>query len=109
MRIGLATDNMDVFSAAISPRLNLSGIFPTIVNSANYGLLKQDANGKLFDITLAQAGETNIKHSLLIDDSEKNIELYIAKGGEAHHYVDLRKLNEVLAELLHTEAAAFAS
>ena len=40
-RLGVVTDNMDVFSTITVPNHNLNKIFDVIANSADYGILKR--------------------------------------------------------------------
>lgn len=79
-KIGIVTDNMDVFTQITIPNHKLNVLFDIIINSADYGILKQDNGGKLFDIALSVFRE-EIENSLLIDDSEETVELYRSKGG----------------------------
>ncbi|MEK7071966.1 MAG: HAD family hydrolase [Patescibacteria group bacterium] len=90
-KIGIVTDNMDIFSKITVPNHQLDTLFDVIINSADYGLLKKDENGKLFDIALTFLGE-KIENSLMIDDSEKTIELYQRKGGSGFVYRDITEL-----------------
>lgn len=90
-KIGIVTDNMDVFTKITVPNHQLVILFDVIINSADYGILKKEDNGKLFDIALAALGE-NIENSLMIDDSESTIELYRQKGGHGFVYRDVAEL-----------------
>ena len=85
-RIGLVTDNMDIFAQVTVPHFGLGYLFDAIVSSSEYGLLKRDDGGKLFDIALRHLGERDIRRSMLIDDALPNIELFRAKGGQGHHF-----------------------
>lgn len=93
--LGIVTDNMDVFTEITASNHNLNELFDTIVNSADYGYLKKDENGKLFDIAMAAVGENNFSRTLLIDDSVSTIELYRQRGGNAFLY---KNFNELHAE-----------
>jgi FMN phosphatase YigB (HAD superfamily) len=84
-KIGIVTDNMDVFTKITIPNHRLNTLFDIIINSADYGLLKKNEGGRLFDIALA-ALEEKIGNSLMIDDSESTIELYKQKGGQGFVY-----------------------
>jgi len=64
-KIGIVTDNMDVFSQITVRNHNLANIFDMIINSADYGILKRDDDGRLFDIAL-DGLEEKIEHSLMI-------------------------------------------
>jgi|SRR3989344_1504121 len=94
-KIGVATDNMDVFTKITIPCHRLDTLFDVIINSADYGWLKKDDNGKLFDIALAVLGE-KIENSLMVDDSEQIIELYEQKGGHGFVYRDVAELKSFL-------------
>ncbi len=80
-KLALVTNNMDVFSRLTVANHKLYEIFEVIVNSADYGLLKTDKNGKLFDIALEKIGVTNYNSVLLIDDSLKVKALFESKDG----------------------------
>ncbi len=94
-KIGIVTDNMDVFTKITIPNHRLNTLFDVIINSADHGLLKKDENGKLFDITLATL-EEKIENSLMIDDSESTIKLYRQKGGRGFVYKSLVELKYFL-------------
>ncbi|MBI1833424.1 MAG: HAD hydrolase-like protein [Candidatus Andersenbacteria bacterium] len=85
-KVGLVTDNMDVFSEITVKNNNLSQKFDAVVNSADYGFLKKEQNGRLFDIALEKLGEKNISKSLMIDNQSDVIELYEKKGGRGFLY-----------------------
>jgi FMN phosphatase YigB (HAD superfamily) len=84
-KIGIISDNMDVFSRVIAPRNDMAGLFDIIVNSADYGLLKQDFDGALFDIAADKIG-VPIAKTIFIDDSKGNTDLFARKGGESVLY-----------------------
>lgn len=90
-KIGIVTDNMDVFTEIIIPNHQLDELFDVVINSADYGLLKKDKKGKLFDIALTEL-EEKIENSLMIDDSESTIELYKRKGGQGFVFKNLSEL-----------------
>ena len=94
-KIGIVTDNMDIFTKITIPSHQLDTLFDVIINSADHGILKKDDNGKLFDIALATLGE-KIENSLMIDDSESTIELYKKKGGYGFIYRDAAELKSFL-------------
>ncbi len=84
-RVGLVTNNMDVFSEITVQYRRLGTLFDVVVNSSDHRLLKKDRNGQLFDIALALLNE-DIHHTLMIDDSLAVVELYRKKGGEGFLY-----------------------
>lgn len=94
-KIGIVTNNMDVFSEITVGEHQLDKLFDIIVNSADYGRLKKDNNGGLFDITFAVLNET-IKNSLMIDDSASVIELYERRGGKGFLYKDFEELKSFM-------------
>jgi FMN phosphatase YigB (HAD superfamily) len=84
--IALVTNNVDVFTDITVKRLGLDKVFPVIINSHNYRLLKNDENGKLYDITITKLGVRDYQTALLIDDSSKAREVFSAKGGGVYAY-----------------------
>ena len=81
LKTGIVSDNMDVFTRVIVPTNGLARYFDVIINSADYGLLKQDLDGALFDIAAKNIG-VPVARTLLIDDSPGDIEVFNKKGGE---------------------------
>jgi FMN phosphatase YigB (HAD superfamily) len=102
VKVALVTNNMDVFNEIIIPVKQLDKVFPVIVNSCDYGLMKQDENGKLFDITLEKLGIASFEGVLLIDDSAGYCDIFKAKGGMAYQYSNLPDF-EQWAEKLFSE------
>ena len=86
IRIALVTNNMDIFDEITIPEKNLNDIFPVIINSFDYKLMKQDENGKLFDITLAKLGLDSFQGVYLIDYSPTYCTIFAAKGGNTYQY-----------------------
>ena len=87
--VGLVTGNMDVFSQITVRRLALDRVFPAIVNSSDYGCLKHESDGRLFDIALALLGrEGDFAHALLIDDSAQARATFSSRGGDVYPYSD---------------------
>lgn len=97
-KVGIITGNMDVFSEITVPNYKLDEKFDFIINSADYGMLKDEKNGQIFDIALKNVGE-EIENSLLIDDSAKTIKLFKQKGGHGHVYKNFEELKTFLGEL----------
>ena len=94
-KIGIVTDNMDIFTKITVPNHKLDTLFDIIINSADYGALKTENDGKLFDVALVALNE-KIENSLMIDDSEKTIEFYKQKGGNGFLYKNFSKLESFL-------------
>ncbi len=90
-KIALVTDNMDVFSEITVPRHRLKELFDIVINSADYGCLKKDQPGRLFDKAAQELKEV-IENCLLIDDSDKTIKFFEEKGGQGFLYKDFSEL-----------------
>ena len=86
LKTGIVTDNMDVFTDVVVPANDLDKKFDVIINSADYGFLKQDKNGRLFEIALSEIDRPSMGRTLLIDDSRGNCRLFRKKGGESWCY-----------------------
>jgi FMN phosphatase YigB (HAD superfamily) len=85
--VALVTDNMDVFSQITIKNYYLDDIFHAIVNSSDYGILKSDNHGQLFDIAHDQLNsKERYSRSLLIDDSARARTVYEVKGGKTYPY-----------------------
>ena len=84
VRVGMITNNMDVFDKVTRPRLNLDGLFNgAVTNSFTHGKLKAEG---LFDIAMKQVGQSNYTTALLIDDSSRARAAFEAKGGQTYAY-----------------------
>jgi hypothetical protein len=77
---------MDIFNEITIPEKKLAEVFPVIVNSFDYKILKHDENGKLFDLALAKLGLDSYQEVRLIDDSPICCAVFAAKGGDAYQY-----------------------
>lgn len=95
MKIGIVTDNMDIFTRITIPNHKLDKLFDVIINSADHRILKKENNGELFNTALAALG-TDIENSLMIDDSLPTIELYRRKRGEGFLYKNFDELKSFL-------------
>ena len=84
-KIGIITDNMDVFSTVIVKKHKLDEVFDVIINSADYGCLKIEQNGKLFDKALSALNE-KIGDCLFIDNSTQKVDFFKQKGGQGFLY-----------------------
>lgn len=92
--IALVTNNMDTFGEIILPEKRLNDVFPVIVSSYDYGCMKHDDNGRLFDLALAKLSLDTFEDVLLIDDSKKACDMFESKGGKVHRFVDYDTLIE---------------
>lgn len=93
-KIGLVTDNMDIFSQVTVGCHGLDRIFDLIANSADEGMLKNDQEGLLFDRVLKRMGESSYGSVVMIDDSAGTIDLFSRKGGVGFLYKDFETLQE---------------
>jgi HAD superfamily hydrolase (TIGR01509 family) len=94
-KIGIVTDNMEVFQNITVPKHKLDKLFDVIISSIDHGILKQDENGRLFDMALASLNES-IDNSLMIDDSVNNIQMFKNKGGQGFLYKNTADLKSFL-------------
>jgi FMN phosphatase YigB (HAD superfamily) len=78
----LMTDNMDCFSRFTSPALQLNRYFDRVVNSSAEKRLKREYNGKSFK-DIADMFGSDIRKSILIDDSEETCRLFESLGGQS--------------------------
>lgn len=99
-KVALVTNNMDVFNKITIENHNLDKIFPVIVNSCDYGILKHDDNGRLYDIAMERLGVPNYHGVLLIDDSHKARAIFESKGGTTFPYETYEQFEPWLKENL---------
>ncbi len=85
-KVALVTNNMDVFNSVTIKNHNLDQLFPLIINSFDYGLMKHDENGRLFEIALEKLGESDFSDTLLIDDSSTMRASFENRGGATFPY-----------------------
>ena len=84
VKVGMITNNMDIFSTITAPRLHLLDLFDSrVYNSFTYGLLKADG---LYDIAMRNAGLTDYSTALMIDDSPRARAAFEVKGGQTYAY-----------------------
>lgn len=93
-KVAIVTNNMDVFNQITIANHSLDKIFPVIINSCDYGMLKADNDGKLFDIALEKLGVADYKDVLLIDDSKSAREVFESKGGKTYAYENYDKFEQ---------------
>jgi FMN phosphatase YigB (HAD superfamily) len=99
-KVALVTNNMDVFNEITIKNYNLDKIFPVIVNSCDYGIMKHDENGRLFDIAMEKLGVLNYDGALLIDDSSKARTAFESKGGATFPYENYEQFEPWMKENL---------
>jgi phosphoserine phosphatase len=91
----LITGNMDSFSRFTSPALQLELYFDEIVNSYDERQLKTDNGGETF----LKYCQGDISNAILVEDSQKTIEVFRSLGGVAHQTDSLEKTLEILHTL----------
>lgn len=101
VKIALVTGNMDIFNEITVPEKGLDRVFPLIVNSFDYRMMKQDEDGKLFDIALKKLGLNSYENVWLIDDSATYCDIFRAKGGNAHQYSNQNDFEKWAKEILN--------
>ncbi|MEQ8543093.1 MAG: hypothetical protein RIB53_03715 [Roseitalea porphyridii] len=89
-RVVLITGNMDCFKLFTVNVLGLHDIFDDVMSSFDFGLLKTDRAGLLFEIAEARLG-IPISDSCLIDDDVTTGMLFTQLGG---HYIRVRNPEE---------------
>lgn len=88
VKVGMITNNMDVFSIVTTPRLKLLDLFDgQVFNSSDYGILKSEG---LYDVVVESVA-VPFSSSLLIDDSIKARTAFEAKGGHTYAYDTFEK------------------
>jgi beta-phosphoglucomutase-like phosphatase (HAD superfamily) len=94
IKTALVTSNMDVFNEITVPEKKLAGVFPLIMNSFDYKILKHEENEKLIDIALEKLGLSSYHDTWLIDDSTGICDMFNAKGGRAYRYSGQKDFDE---------------
>jgi FMN phosphatase YigB (HAD superfamily) len=83
VKVGLVTDNMDVFDLFVRPNFDFESIFDVIINSFTYKKLKIEG---LFEIAMKAIGSTDYSRTLLIEDSANSINYFKTLGGDTYSY-----------------------
>jgi len=97
-KVALVTDNMDIFNTVTVSKHGLDKVFPVIVNSCDYGMMKHEHEGRLFDIALEKLGVGGYDRTLLIDDSIKVRPIFEKKGGEVFTFETYEKFEPWIRE-----------
>ncbi len=95
----LITDNMDSFNRFTKDKLKLKEYFDYIFNSCDYGLLKDDLIPKGLFKKVIDIHNFDIKRSILLDNSQKNCDLFNELGGESFLVKDKRDVISILKML----------
>lgn len=102
IKLGIATDNMDVFMKYTVPNLNLNKYFDYIICSSDIGYLKLDTvNEKpiFFEKTLKENNLT-YKDCLFIDDQEKFIDFYKNIGMNAECIKNTNEIVNIISKYI---------
>lgn len=99
-KVALVTNNMDVFNTITIKNYNLDKIFPVIINSSDYGIMKHDDGGRLFDIAMEKLDESNYDDALLIDDSNNARTTFESKGGATFPFENYEQFEPWMQENL---------
>ncbi len=83
IKVGMITNNMDVFNTITLPKLKLDELFNGVFNSFTYKKLKAEG---LFDIAMQSLGNIDYNLALLIDDSPRARVAFELKGGHTYAY-----------------------
>jgi len=83
VKVGMITNNMDVFNTVTRPKLRLDDLFDGVFDSFSYKKMKADG---LFDIAMQSFGNTDYSVALLIDDSPRARAAFEVKGGQTYTY-----------------------
>lgn len=84
VKVGMISNNMDVFDTITRPRLKLDELFDGKVFSS-FAYKKMKANG-LFEIAMQSMENTSFSNTLLIDDSVRARTAFENKGGQTYAY-----------------------
>jgi FMN phosphatase YigB (HAD superfamily) len=94
----LITTNMDSFKIFTTASLQLYHVFDDVFNSSDFGLLKTDKAGMLFEI--AQARHGLLSSSVCLIDDDPNVgNIFLQQGGGGYYRV--RSLKETESLLAH--------
>lgn len=95
----LITDNMDCFNRFTINKLKLSNYFHYIFNSYDYGVLKDDPLPKGFFKKVIDLNGFDIQKSVLLDNSQKNCDLFNQLGGSSFLIKDKQDVVSILKML----------
>lgn len=92
----LITDNMDSFNRFTKDKLRLTEYFDYIFNSFDYGLLKDDPAQEGLFKKVIDIHNFDIHKSVLLDNSQKNCDLFRELGGESFLVKDKQDVISIL-------------
>jgi FMN phosphatase YigB (HAD superfamily) len=84
IKIGMITNNMDVFDIVTRPKLKFDKLFDgKVFNSFAYKKMKAEG---LFDLAMKSIDHSDYSTTLLIDDSARARAAFEVKGGQTYAY-----------------------
>lgn len=92
----LITDNMDCFNRFTKNQLKLLDYFHYIFNSCDYGTLKDDPLQKGLFKKIIDIYKFDIQKSVLLDNSQKNCDLFGQLGGSSFLVKDKKDVVPIL-------------
>jgi hypothetical protein len=93
-KTALVTVNIDLFSEIISPFFGFNNLFDVVINSADF---KTDDKETLWQTAFNQLkNDISYNNTLLIDDSEKWVSIFLKNNGNAFQYAIDSKFREWL-------------
>ena len=95
----LITDNMDSFNRFTINKLKLLNYFHYIFNSYDYGVLKDDPLPKGLFKKVIDLNGFDIQKSVLLDNSQKNCDLFNQLGGSSFLIKDKQDVVSILKML----------
>lgn len=95
----LITDNMDCFNRFTINKLKLLNYFHYIFNSYDYGVLKDDPLPKGLFKKVIDLNGFDIQKSVLLDNSQKNCDLFNQLGGSSFLIKDKQDVVSILKML----------
>lgn len=95
----LITDNMDCFNRFTINKLKLLNYFHYIFNSYDYGVLKDDPLPKGLFKKVIDLNGFDIQKSVLLDNSQKNCDLFSQLGGSSFLIKDKQDVVSILKML----------
>lgn len=94
----LITDNMDCFTRFTAPALNLQKYFDVIINSWDIKNMKTENGGQFF-LAEIKEHQADIRHCILIDNSQKACKFFESLGGKAFLVSPDRDINSLLTKV----------
>lgn len=92
IRVGMITNNMDVFDIVTRPKLKFDKLFnDKVFNSFAYKKMKAEG---LFDIAMESIDQLDYSTALLIDDSARARVAFEAKGGQTYPYTTFESFQD---------------